>query len=65
MESVQSEASDRDETNEEFRVQLTSKKQVMQQIKEYKEVLKRALDGQADMAEETKRVLLQELLAVG
>lgn len=59
MESVQS------ETNEEYRVQVTSKKEVIEQINKYKDILKTALDGQPDMAADTKRVLLQEVLAVG
>lgn len=59
MESVQS------ETNEEYRVQVTSKKEVIEQINKYKDILKTALDGQPGMAADTKRVLLQEVLAVG
>ena len=49
------------ETNEEYRVQVTSKKQVTEQLEKYKEVLKTALKGQT---EEVKEALLQELLAV-
>ncbi|KAM9339276.1 kinetochore-associated protein NSL1 homolog [Symphorus nematophorus] len=63
MESVESESLPSGETNQEYRVQVTSKKQVIEQINKYKEILKTALDGQPDVAEETKRVLLQELLA--
>ncbi|XP_053193541.1 kinetochore-associated protein NSL1 homolog [Scomber japonicus] len=48
------------ETNEEYRVQVTSKKQVTEQLEKYKEVLKMALKGQT---EEVKEALLQELLA--
>uniref|UniRef100_A0A3Q4H5G0 NSL1 component of MIS12 kinetochore complex n=1 Tax=Neolamprologus brichardi TaxID=32507 RepID=A0A3Q4H5G0_NEOBR len=52
------------ETNPEYRVQVTSKKVVSEQVNKYKELLKTALDGQPeDFPEETKRVLLQELLA--
>lgn len=65
MESIQSETLPKDETNQEYRVQITSKKQIIEQMNKYKEILKTALDGQSDVAEETKRVLLQELLAVG
>ena len=65
MEPAESKSSPRDETNQEYRVQITSKKQVIEQINKYKEILKRTLDGQPEIAEETKRVLLQELLAVG
>ncbi|XP_070843810.1 kinetochore-associated protein NSL1 homolog isoform X1 [Chaetodon trifascialis] len=63
MESVESESSPNDETNQEYRVQITSKKQVIEQINKYKEILKTALDGQLDVADDTKQVLLQELLA--
>ncbi|XP_061757128.1 kinetochore-associated protein NSL1 homolog [Nerophis ophidion] len=52
-----------DDTNQECRIQLTSKRQAIAQIKLYQDILKKALDGQAGIAEETKRVLLQELLA--
>ncbi|KAM6991940.1 kinetochore-associated protein NSL1 homolog [Tautogolabrus adspersus] len=64
MEVVEtSEASPSDETNEEYRVKVTSKKKVMEHINKQKEILQTALDGQTDILEETKRVLLQELLA--
>ncbi|XP_047429528.1 kinetochore-associated protein NSL1 homolog isoform X2 [Mugil cephalus] len=63
MEPVQSEASAGEKTtNQEFRVQVTSKREVIQQINEYKDLLRTALDGQPDVAEETKKMLLQELL---
>nr|XP_057901954.1 kinetochore-associated protein NSL1 homolog [Doryrhamphus excisus]XP_057901955.1 kinetochore-associated protein NSL1 homolog [Doryrhamphus excisus]XP_057901957.1 kinetochore-associated protein NSL1 homolog [Doryrhamphus excisus]XP_057901958.1 kinetochore-associated protein NSL1 homolog [Doryrhamphus excisus] len=51
------------EINQEFRVQLTSKKQAIEQMKKCKVILNKALDGQPGIDEETKRVLLQELLA--
>ncbi|KAF7656084.1 hypothetical protein LDENG_00046410 [Lucifuga dentata] len=63
MESSASETSPGDETNEEYRVQVTSKKQVVKQMDKYKEVLKKVLDGQPDLPEETLRALQQELLA--
>ncbi|XP_049914065.1 kinetochore-associated protein NSL1 homolog isoform X1 [Epinephelus moara] len=63
MEPAESELVPSDETNQEYRVQVTSKKQVIEQINKYKDILKTALHGQEDVAEETKRVLLQELLA--
>ncbi|XP_068564412.1 kinetochore-associated protein NSL1 homolog [Cebidichthys violaceus] len=63
MESVESGLLPKDETNQEYRVQVTSKKHVMGQIHKYKDILKTALDGQPEVSEETKRVLLQELLA--
>ncbi|KAM9840313.1 kinetochore-associated protein NSL1 homolog [Aulostomus maculatus] len=52
-----------DETNQEYRVQVTSKKEVIEQISKYKGVLVKVLDGQPEIAEDTKRVLIQELLA--
>lgn len=64
MEPVESEPLPTDETNQEYRVQVTSKKQVMDHVNKYKVILKSALDGQPEVDEETKRVLLQELLAV-
>ncbi|XP_067428441.1 kinetochore-associated protein NSL1 homolog isoform X1 [Thunnus thynnus] len=60
MEPAESDTLRSNETNQEYRVQVTSKKQVTEQINKYKEVLKTALDGQP---EDVKRVLLQELLA--
>ncbi|KAM6964896.1 kinetochore-associated protein NSL1 homolog [Aplochiton taeniatus] len=48
--------------DEEYRVQLNSKKVVVEQIKRYKEVLKKVLDDQPGIAEEAKQLLLQELL---
>ncbi|CAI5684592.1 unnamed protein product [Oreochromis niloticus] len=64
MEAVESEVLPSEETNQEYRVQVTSKKAVSEQVNKYKELLKTALDGQPeDFPEETKRVLLQELLA--
>ncbi|XP_060907530.1 kinetochore-associated protein NSL1 homolog [Labrus mixtus] len=64
MEPVEtSEAAPSDETNEEYRVKVTSKKQVTEQINKHKETLRKVLDGQTDIEEETKRVLLQELQA--
>lgn len=65
MEPAEKKDAHGDETNEEYRVQVTSKKQVIEHINKYKAVLNKVLDGQPDVAEETKRVLLQELLAVG
>ncbi|XP_071391079.1 kinetochore-associated protein NSL1 homolog, partial [Centroberyx affinis] len=52
-----------DETSQEFRVQVTAKKAVVEQINKYKEVLKNVVEGQPGVAEETKQLLLQELLA--
>ncbi|XP_040017056.2 kinetochore-associated protein NSL1 homolog [Gasterosteus aculeatus] len=62
MEPAESRLLPADESKEEFRVQVTSKRQVAGQIDKYKDILKTALDGQPDVSQETKRVLLQELL---
>lgn len=53
-----------DEAKQEFRVHVASKKRVRDQLDRYRDILKTALDGQAEVEEDTKRVLLQELLAV-
>ncbi|XP_008300033.1 kinetochore-associated protein NSL1 homolog [Stegastes partitus] len=63
MEPAESKTSPSEETNEEYRVEVTSKRKLNEQINKYKEVLKTALDGQTEVTEETKRLLLQELLA--
>ncbi|XP_034384210.1 kinetochore-associated protein NSL1 homolog [Cyclopterus lumpus] len=63
MEPVESGLAPSDDTNQDFRVPVTSKKQVTGQVNKYKDILKTALDGQTDVSGETKRVLLQELLA--
>lgn len=66
MERVERESLPAGETNpEEYRVQVRSKKQVIEQVNRYKNILKTVLDGQPEVEAETKRVLLQELLAVG
>lgn len=52
-----------EDTSREDRVLVTAKKQVTEQINKYKDILRTALDGQRDVSLETKRVLLQELLA--
>ncbi|XP_037101475.1 kinetochore-associated protein NSL1 homolog isoform X1 [Syngnathus acus] len=52
-----------EETNEDFRVRLTSKKQVVEYVHQYKDILNKALDGQTGISEDTKRLLLEELLA--
>lgn len=54
-----------DDKNLEYRVNVRSKEEVTEQINKYKTILETALDGQPDMKQETKRVLLQELMAVG
>lgn len=49
---------------EEYRVKFTSKKNVVEQIKKYKELLKKVLNGQPQLSEEAKQLLQEELLAV-
>ncbi|CAF89539.1 unnamed protein product [Tetraodon nigroviridis] len=51
------------DTNVELRVDVSSKREVLQQLQRYKNILETVLDGQKDVEEETTRVLLQELLA--
>ncbi|XP_022070898.1 kinetochore-associated protein NSL1 homolog [Acanthochromis polyacanthus] len=63
MELAESETLPSEETNQEYRVHVTSKRKVNEQVNKYKEVLKTALDGQTEVTEETKRLLLRELLA--
>ncbi|XP_072296795.1 kinetochore-associated protein NSL1 homolog [Eucyclogobius newberryi] len=52
-----------EDPNAEYRVQVQSKKRVQEQIDRYKELLKTVLDGQTELAADTKRELLGELLA--
>ncbi|XP_061668342.1 kinetochore-associated protein NSL1 homolog [Syngnathoides biaculeatus] len=49
------------EINEDFRVRLTSKKQAIEQMNQYKVIFKKALDGQTGVPEKTKGILLEEL----
>lgn len=51
-------------TNLEDRVQVRSKIQVIEQLNKYKNILETLFEGQNDVEGETKRALLQELLAV-
>ncbi|XP_021467684.2 kinetochore-associated protein NSL1 homolog isoform X2 [Oncorhynchus mykiss] len=48
---------------EEYRVKFTSKKNLVEQIKKYKELLKKVLNGQPQLSEEAKQLLQEELLA--
>ncbi|CAL8315426.1 unnamed protein product [Lota lota] len=56
-------ASNNDIISQNNRVQVDSKKAVVEQILEYKELLKNVLNGQSKVPEETKQFLLRELLA--
>ncbi|XP_077566507.1 kinetochore-associated protein NSL1 homolog isoform X1 [Stigmatopora nigra] len=57
------ETRDGTENNEDFRVRLTSKKHVIEQMEQYKALIKQALDGQTGIEEKTKRHLLEQALA--
>ncbi|KAM3861019.1 kinetochore-associated protein NSL1 homolog [Diretmus argenteus] len=57
------EASRSEETSQEYRVQVTTKKVVVEQMNKYKDLLRKVLEGQDDVTEETKQLLLSELLA--
>lgn len=48
----------------ELRVEVGSKTDVSEQLDRYKRLLGTLLDGQKHVDEDTKRLLLQELLAV-
>ncbi|XP_020773415.1 kinetochore-associated protein NSL1 homolog [Boleophthalmus pectinirostris] len=63
MEAVQPDKISSEDPSTEYRIQVRSKKQVQEQIERYKELLKTVLDGQTELAADTKRELLGELLA--
>ncbi|KAM4633994.1 kinetochore-associated protein NSL1 homolog [Polymixia lowei] len=52
-----------DESSQDYRVLISTKKVVVEQIKEYTLVLKKVLEDQPNLDEQTKQLLLQELLA--
>jgi hypothetical protein len=56
--------SNNDTVSQDNRVQVDSKKAVVEQILEYKELLKTVLSGQTEVPEETRQLLRRELLAV-
>lgn len=64
MESEQRGRLSANPTNLEDRVQVRSKTQVIEQLNKYKNILETLFEGQNDVEGETKRALLQELLAV-
>ncbi|KAL0967452.1 hypothetical protein UPYG_G00252410 [Umbra pygmaea] len=45
-----------------YRVKVTSKKNVVEQINKYKELLKKVINGQFQLSEEAKQLLQEELL---
>ncbi|CAL8392388.1 unnamed protein product [Arctogadus glacialis] len=55
--------SNNDTVSQDNRVQVDSKKAVVEQILEYKELLKTVLSGQTEVPEETRQLLRRELLA--
>ncbi|XP_047244679.1 kinetochore-associated protein NSL1 homolog [Girardinichthys multiradiatus] len=63
MESVQTQTSQDKDPDQEYRVRLRSKGKATELMNSCSEVLRSALDGQPELPEETRRVLLEELLA--
>ncbi|XP_057679564.1 uncharacterized protein LOC130908001 [Corythoichthys intestinalis] len=57
------EARDGAENKDDFRVPLTSKKQAIELMNQYKAIINQALDGQSGIPEKTKRLLLKKALA--
>lgn len=55
---------ERDETAQDFRVRVSSKKEVSERLDRCKEILSTAMDGQPEVDEDSKRFIVQELLAV-
>lgn len=55
---------ERDETTQDFRVRVSSKRDVSERLDRCKEILRTAMDGQPEVDEESKRLIVQELLAV-
>lgn len=56
--------SERDRTTQDFRVRVSSKKDVSERMDRCKEILKTAMDGQPEVDEDSKRFIVQELLKV-
>ncbi|XP_068610081.1 kinetochore-associated protein NSL1 homolog isoform X2 [Brachionichthys hirsutus] len=63
METAGSETLHGDDRSLDYRVRVPSKKRVIDHIDRYKDILLAALDAQKDVEEETKGVLLRDLLA--
>lgn len=64
MESFPIQTSRHEDPEQEFRVRLTSKRKTTELMNRCCELLRSALDGQPDISEDSRRVLVQELLAV-
>lgn len=54
----------RDEAAQDFRVRASSKREVSERLDRCKDLLRTAMDGQPEVDEDSKRVVVQELLAV-
>lgn len=54
----------RDEAAQDFRVRVSSKREVSERLDRCKDLLRTAMDGQPEVDEDSKRVVVQELLAV-
>lgn len=54
----------RDEATQDFRVRVSSKREVSERLDRCKDLLRTAMDGQPEVDEDSKRVVVQELLAV-
>ncbi|XP_027895539.1 kinetochore-associated protein NSL1 homolog [Xiphophorus couchianus] len=63
MESFPIQTSRHEDPEQEFRVRLTSKRKTTELMNRCCELLRSALDGQPDISEDSRRVLVQELLA--
>ncbi|XP_075871413.1 kinetochore-associated protein NSL1 homolog [Nelusetta ayraudi] len=53
----------RDEAAQDFRVRASSKREVSERLDRCKDLLRTAMDGQPEVDEDSKRVVVQELLA--
>ncbi|XP_043962966.1 kinetochore-associated protein NSL1 homolog [Gambusia affinis] len=63
MESFPIQTSRHEDPEQDFRVRLTSKRKTTELMNRCCELLRSALDGQPDISEDSRRVLVQELLA--
>lgn len=54
----------RDEAAQDFRVRVSSKREVSERLDRCKDLLRTAMDGQPEVDEDSKRAVVQELLAV-
>lgn len=54
----------RDEAAQDFRVRVSSKREVSERLDRCKDLLRTAMDGQPEVDEDSKRAVVQELLTV-